>query len=403
MTMKIALVTTEYTTELKGAGGLANYLYRLALALKEMGHDPYVFTYSKVDGFVEQDGIPVYRMRVKNYVIELLDHLTLKRWSKSLHLIYPAWKMSKLLRRVTKVEHFDIIQYPQLGAIGLFPLKNTPAVIRISSHTALWKEHGGYAENWQQIRQQEALENKACRRVDGVFGPSRAIAALFEKDLGLKVRIIETPFFSHHLQLDSSVYTSNLAGKQYWLFFGALSEHKGFKVIADGLFAFLERYPDCYFVFAGKEIELAPGLKSMDYLKKQVGKVELLERVLYLGQVGHNQLFPIIQGAYAVTLPSLADNFPNACLEAMACGKIVIGTLGNGFDQLIDAGKNGYVVEAGSTSALFRAMDEAMALPAETKLGWEAAARKRIELLHPSFKVKELLDYYSSIIAHHKH
>ncbi len=401
--MKIALVTTEYTTELKGAGGLANYLYRLALALKEMGHQPYVFTYSKTDGFVDHEGIPVYRMRVKNYLIELLDHLTLKRWSKSLHLIYPAWKMSKLLRRVGKTEHFDIIQYPQLGAIGLFLLKNIPTVIRISSHTALWKEHGGYAETWQQIRQQEALENKACRGADGVFGPSRAIAALFEKELGLKVQIIETPFFSHHLQLDSSVYEATLAGKQYWFFFGALSEHKGLKVIADGLHAFLEKYPDCYFAFAGKEIELAPGLKSMDYLKKQVGKAELLERVLYLGQVGHNQLFPIIQGAYAVTLPSLADNFPNACLEAMACGKIVIGTLGNGFDQLIDAGKNGYVVEAGNTPALFQAMDEAMALPAEVKQEWEVAAQKRIEQLHPAFKVKELLDYYTAIIAQHHH
>jgi glycosyltransferase involved in cell wall biosynthesis len=128
-----------------------------------------------------------------------------------------------------------------------------------------------------------------------------------------------------------------------------------------------------------------------------------LERVLYLGQVGHNQLFPIIQGAYAVTLPSLADNFPNACLEAMACGKIVIGTLGNGFDQLIDAGKNGYVVEAGNTSALFQAMDEAMALPAEIKLGWEAAAQKRIAMLHPTYKVKELLDYYTAIISQHHH
>lgn len=400
--MKIALVSTEYVTELKGAGGLANYLYRLALALREMGHQPLVFTYSKQEGLIEHEGIPVYRMKVKNYGIELLDRLTLKYWSKALHVIYPAWKMSKLLRRVDKAEPFDIIQYTQLGAVGLFPLKNCPSVIRISSHTALWKEHGGYAESWTQIRQQEALENKACLRVDGVFGPSRFIAALFEQELHLPVRIIETPFFSHHLHFDPSIYNAQLAGKQYCLFFGTLSLHKGFKVIVDGLADFLRKYPTLHFVFAGKEVEIVAGKNSMVYLKETLADTDLLQRVVYLGQTLHAQLFPIIQGARVVTLPSLADNFPNACLEAMACGKIVIGTIGNGFDQLIESGKNGYVVEAGDVQALFDTLEEVMTLPVEVTQQIEAAAQQSITRLQPSYKVRELLDYYDEIIAQHK-
>ena len=400
--MKIALVTTEYVTELKGAGGLSNYLFRLAIALKEMGHQPYVFTYSKVDAQVEDAGIPVYRMKVKNYGIELLDYATAKLWSKTLHTIYPAWKMSRLLQKVARTEKFDIIQYAQLSALGLFPLKHIPSVIRISSHTGLWKKHGGYSENWRKIKQQEALEIKACQRVDGVFGPSRFIAAMFEKELQREVKIIETPFFSQHVQTDSGLYNSNLAGKSYWLFFGTLSEHKGFKVIVEILPSFLRKYPDFYFVLAGREVDITPGMQAMEYLLQQIGDEVLAQRVLYLGQINHEQLFPIIQGSFGVTLPSLADNFPNACLEAMACGKVVIGTFGNGFDQLIEQGKSGYLIEAGQPTALLSTMEVVMHLPSEQKKAIEDAAQQRIELLKPDLKVKELLEYYAQIIANHQ-
>jgi hypothetical protein len=44
--MRIALTTTEYVTEKTFDGGLSNYVHRVAIALKNKGHDPVVFTYS---------------------------------------------------------------------------------------------------------------------------------------------------------------------------------------------------------------------------------------------------------------------------------------------------------------------------------------------------------------------
>ena len=41
--MRIAFVTTEYISEPLFAGGLANYTYRVARALRELGHDVEVF------------------------------------------------------------------------------------------------------------------------------------------------------------------------------------------------------------------------------------------------------------------------------------------------------------------------------------------------------------------------
>jgi glycosyltransferase involved in cell wall biosynthesis len=66
-----------------------------------------------------------------------------------------------------------------------------------------------------------------------------------------------------------------------------------------------------------------------------VPSVVLAERLIVLERMPHRQLYPVIAGAHLVVLPSLIENLPNACLEAMGLGKVVIGTSGTGFDELI--------------------------------------------------------------------
>ncbi len=43
------------------------------------------------------------------------------------------------------------------------------------------------------------------------------------------------------------------------------------------------------------------------------------------------------------------DNFPNACIEAMYFSKVVIGTDGASFEQLITHGKNGLLCRIGDS------------------------------------------------------
>ncbi len=79
----------------------------------------------------------------------------------------------------------------------------------------------------------------------------------------------------------------------------------------------------------------------IDYVRAQAGALHY--KIIYPGVLPHAQLLPIIEHASAVVLPSRIDNFPNTCLEAMACGKIVIGTRGTSFEQLIDDGISSFV------------------------------------------------------------
>jgi glycosyltransferase involved in cell wall biosynthesis len=113
-------------------------------------------------------------------------------------------------------------------------------------------------------------------------------------------------------------------------------------------------------------------------------------------------LYPIIQNADFVVLPSLMDNFPNACIEAMYFGKVVIGTDGASFEQLIDNGVNGFLCKINDPQDLLCKMNGAASLNANEKRKMCEKAHERITLLRPEIVVKKLLRFYQYVIESSK-
>jgi len=92
--------------------------------------------------------------------------------------------------------------------------------------------------------------------------------------------------------------------------------------------------------------------------------------------------------ASVFVLPSLEDGCAVVCAEAMACGVPVITTSSNGSSEIIDHGKDGFVVPARSSEAiaeclerlyrdeeLRREMSIAALAKARSKLTWETYAQ----------------------------
>lgn len=88
-------------------------------------------------------------------------------------------------------------------------------------------------------------------------------------------------------------------------------------VIAEKLEEFLRKNPDYYFVFVGNATVIN-GEEFGYMLRRMAGKYR--DRVIIWVALPHKQLYPIIRKAEFVVLPSLMDNFPNACIEAMYFG-----------------------------------------------------------------------------------
>lgn len=408
--MNIAIVTTEFVSETNFHGGLANYTYKLSKWLIQQNHFVKVYIpqseneINKTDVELIYEGIPLCKVTVDDYSWKLGYYLKRLKldflYSKKNKYYLQFYQTSHFINTKIKQDHlklkFDIIHYPHLGGLSLRKPKNIPAVVRISSSTAMCQIMGGYGEDELKIKIQEQLEYKAMKRANAVFGPSIRIAQETEKFISKKVSVIETPFIMPIFS-DDCVFKSFLAGKKYILFFGSIGLIKGVGTIADMIYPLLDFDKELHYVFVGKKLENEfNGMPVWNHLVDRAGAYS--NRLIYFDSLKHDKLFPIIQGAQLVTLPSRVDNFPNTCIEAMANGKIVIGTYGNGFEQLIDDGINGFLINVDDHDDLLRKIKQVLQLSESQKNNIQSQAKKRIESLSPSIVLKQLVEYYKQTI-----
>ncbi len=153
--------------------------------------------------------------------------------------------------------------------------------------------------------------------------------------------IIESPFYPRKaVREDEKLFEEKLKNQKYILSFGTVKILKGAKLIGDSIYQVLSVCPDLVWVFAGSEFPWKDGegniVSPKEYIREQAR--EYMDRVIFLGKLNQEELFPIVRHALFCVMPSRIDNLPNTCIEAMALGKVVIGTTGASFEQLIDNG-----------------------------------------------------------------
>lgn len=406
--MKIALITPEFITDQKFDGGLATYTHRLSQSLLQLGHEPVVIVSSNKAEVFKRDGVEVHYVDVMGNARLQKKLPWINRWKRLVgnkkERFYQSWipsfSMNDYIRTLHAQKPFDILHYSHLNGLAYHVPKNIPSVIRISSSTRLCHERGGYGQSDAEMVQQEKAENKAMKRVTSIFGPSRMIASYITNQIKRPIEIIETPFLLNVENLDNSEYDKRLQGKKYFLFYGSLTTLKGVETIAATLEELLSSDPDLHFAFVGKVLKARTGQDMLEYILEKAGSHK--DRVIHCPPLRQPQLYPIVQNAEAVILPSLVDNFPNTCIEAMAFGRVVVGTSKNGFEQLIDHGKSGYLVGIDKSDELLQTMKDIQGLSIEQKKEIGKHAAERIKDLEPEKVVKQLVAFYESVIQKHK-
>ncbi len=95
--------------------------------------------------------------------------------------------------------------------------------------------------------------------------------------------------------------------------------------------------PSVHLVIAGED-------KRRTYYETLAQTLGVAPRVRFLGAV--DDVKPVYGAADAFILPTLYDPFPNACVEALACGLSLLTSTGCGAAEWIDEGRNGWVCDA---------------------------------------------------------
>ena len=149
-----------------------------------------------------------------------------------------------------------------------------------------------------------------------------------------------------------------------------MQAHRGHHLFLDTLEKVVARVPQAFFVIAGRgEIK--------DELVARVRKHALSDRLQRIGYRKND--LPETYAAMDVTLLLVpgSDGTCRAMLEAMACGRPVIGSHVGAMADTIEHGETGWLVPLGDRNALAEALIEALGNPARLR---EMGAKARAEI-----------------------
>jgi len=220
--LRIAFATPEYVTEDHFAGGLANYINRVAKLLADLGHDVHVVTLSlKNEEHFEHEGVRVHRVMLKP-VWHAFNRVTRYSLTTTLHWLNFSTQAFRKLKQLHRQHPFHLIQYPNYSFCGLFsiPFLRSAHVVRASSYQPDWNDADGVKRNLDSAISErlEALQYKLTRNV---FAPSNAMQKTLTKKAKVRdARVIPTPFYVETRQWDNTVYEQFLKGRKYALYFG---------------------------------------------------------------------------------------------------------------------------------------------------------------------------------------
>lgn len=396
--LRIAFTTPEYVTEKYYYGGLAHYTHRAAKALARAGQDVHVVTLSETDeSEFEHESVRVHRVR-GGRLYPRFNQMTRHHLATATRFLDLSHKLYRGLRRLHERKPLGLVQFPNYALCGLVSLRRlkVPHVMRVSSYQPALNDATGVQPSLDS-RAVERLEDLQFRLSPHVYAPGHSIRQMLARRADLhRVRVIHAPFYVETDELDDSVYERHLSGKQYLLFYGRFQLHKGIHRLAEALPRFLEQYPAAHVALVGLDMPTALAPSMADYVRALCGPAAA-GRLFMPGSLRHAQLYPIIKGARLVVLPSLLENFPNACLEAAGLGKVVVGTVGTGVEELIDEGETGFLVPPDDAGALGDAIVRAWAHPNLARMG--EAARLKVSEFAPERVTETLLEYYREVLG----
>lgn len=387
--MNILFVTGAFESHGEPLTGMPRYLYKMCRYLNtQTEHHASIVAADVEDRSWDYDGVEICSVKTVSIPAK-------EAWIHyGVNAVLRDYCLQRRISKICKERSVDMIQYTGWFGVGILHSGKIPAVMRMSSYckVQLTANHSQH-----QVNVISLMERLAARRMNAVISPSNIVADQLQKDIQRKIHVIETPFWEdcEPDQWDTSIYDKQLKGKQYLFYFGRMSTNKGILTIADMIGRLLDKHKELYFVFAGIPA-FYNGVNTLQILRNKARPNR--DRIIYLGNLSHEKLLPVIKHSYAVVLPSLTDNLPNSCQEAMYHGKVVIGTWNSSLDQLISDHVSGYLSLPGDGDDLLRVTEKVLHADNAELERVAAMAHKTILRLQPQYVVPKMLQLYEQVI-----
>ena len=364
--LSICFVSPEYpraSTASEGIGGISTHTYTLAHALAGLGHRVVVLTDSpdRPETFVDR-GVRVHALAPRSpRTLKMARYLPVAWIRRSL-------AVAAALRRLQREHRFDVVSFPDGGAAGyVYSLRpRVPFVVQLFGPASLVQRWDGRRVPPARARAEAAMERRPVQTASLLISSTRRYSEIIAREWPFppeRVRIVRNPL---NVELFRPPDGGSTAAKTV-LFVGHLQRLKGLLTLAEAMPAVIRRHPDVAFQLLGNDTPSAPDGGSMKrHLERTLAASGALPHVTFVTPVSQPELARRYQDAAVFVLPSLRDVYPNAVLEAMACGRPCVTTDAVGVAELMEDGRSGFVVPAEDAKALGGAISHVLDMsPAE--------------------------------------
>jgi glycosyltransferase involved in cell wall biosynthesis len=343
--MKILFVSSEYPPQ-TGYGGIGTYTRNAAQGLAIRGHQVEVIALSeKKDPYEYFDGqVKIHRIGPGHFPLPGGRFLyPFRRWCYNNifnSLVRMAWAKSvqEKYNMLCQQTRFDIIETAECGAEAyyLFPKHPTRLVVRLHTPWEMAARLDQINQKYFDIKKTGAMERKTTKRAHGISSPTRALKKILEKRWGLK----DVVWYPN--PMDTLKFTQKHGQGDYIIYTGRIEYRKGVHVLLKAYARLLQEGVENPLMLVGAPFgEVKQGLPYERIIIDLIDQLGLKEKVIWIRNAGREAVMEKLQQARVAAYPSIWENFPYACLEAMASGLPVVAARCGGYEEMIIDGKSG--------------------------------------------------------------
>ncbi|WP_292383912.1 glycosyltransferase family 4 protein [Methanoculleus sp. UBA430] len=360
MGLNICILSVDF---LPNVGGIAAHVYELARALRALGNDITIVTFRDslfAPGEETIDGLHVVRVYLPRNTV----------------LLYPAFALFEYfsVRRIIKRKKIDLLHSHYVFPDG-FVSRLQPGVPGIATeHTS------GFLDRLEQGRML-GLYRWVYSRMDQIITPSDELAGAVGS-LGVPRQKIT--FVSNGVDTDkfSPEVPPRDLRQQYALAPDTrivlcprrLEPKNGVRYLVEAVPAVLRQCPEARFFVVGGSYP-----DQLALLRKRARELGIEDQIIFAGSVPNAEMPSWYTAADVVVLPSLKEATSIAGLEAMACGRPLVGTNVGGIPHLVTDGKTGLLVEPRDPDGLAGALARLLTDDAARREMGVAARKKAVD------------------------
>lgn len=349
--MNICFVSQEYPPE-TGWGGIGTYVYEMAHALSGQGHKVVVLSRGiRDEGYSCDNGVHVYRILPK---YALGNKHVIWRFQK--YWEGYRYSIAKKLDELVDKYNIDVVEAPEIRAelvLYQFLVERKHAVV-IKLHTPRWLVDK-LSNNQVTLRNRidYFAEKLTISKADIAYSCSKSLLGKCEKYLPKRdYSVVHNPMKQSFRSLG---YEKESRISSEVLYVGRFEWRKGVQVFGMVIPHVLSRRQETRFVLLGSDHSWFGGDSLKGYILDQIPD-EMRNSVEFSGEVPRDTVREYLTKRPICVLPSLWENFPYTCLEAMASGCAVVGSKNGGMSEMIENGVSGILVDPEDTEEISEAI-----------------------------------------------